>query len=250
MSIKPVEFLLRRERVSYRALKREFDLDDETLEDLKAELIDARRVARDEESKVLVWAGGGGRVGGIKAKRRKGEGERLGQRVEEQDPVSQTLDARPRTLDVSPSGGSSLCCSVIWWARRPCPPSLIPKTTGGCAAYQQTCTDVIQRHEGYIAQYLGDGLLVYFGYPTAHEDDARTGGAGGVGDYLGITEADVSLPLGRARVPGAHSSRITSPESASASTPVWSSLVKSAAAKNASCSRWARLRTLPHGFKD
>jgi class 3 adenylate cyclase/predicted ATPase len=39
--------------------------------------------------------------------------------------------------------------------------------------YQQTCADVIQRHEGYIAQYLGDGLLVYFGYPAAHEDDAR-----------------------------------------------------------------------------
>jgi class 3 adenylate cyclase len=31
---------------------------------------------------------------------------------------------------------------------------------------------VIERYEGYIAQYLGDGLLVYFGYPVAHEDDA------------------------------------------------------------------------------
>ena len=39
--------------------------------------------------------------------------------------------------------------------------------------YQQTCTAVVQRHEGYIAQHLGDGLLVYFGYPIAHEDDAR-----------------------------------------------------------------------------
>jgi len=39
--------------------------------------------------------------------------------------------------------------------------------------YQQTCAEAIQRHEGYIAQYLGDGLLVYFGYPTAHEDDAQ-----------------------------------------------------------------------------
>src|SRR5215831_17866270 len=39
--------------------------------------------------------------------------------------------------------------------------------------YQQTCTEVIQRHEGYLAQYLGDGLLVYFGYPAAHEDDAQ-----------------------------------------------------------------------------
>jgi class 3 adenylate cyclase len=40
-------------------------------------------------------------------------------------------------------------------------------------AYQDTCTGVIRRYEGHIAQHLGDGLLVYFGYPTAHEDDAR-----------------------------------------------------------------------------
>ena len=39
--------------------------------------------------------------------------------------------------------------------------------------YQETCTTVIRRYEGYIAQHLGDGLLVYFGYPVAHEDDAR-----------------------------------------------------------------------------
>jgi class 3 adenylate cyclase len=39
-------------------------------------------------------------------------------------------------------------------------------------AYQQTCAAVIERYDGYIAQYLGDGLLVYFGYPMAHEDDA------------------------------------------------------------------------------
>ena len=39
--------------------------------------------------------------------------------------------------------------------------------------YQQACTEVIQRHDGYLAQYLGDGLLVYFGYPAAHEDDAQ-----------------------------------------------------------------------------
>src|SRR5215510_10737787 len=38
--------------------------------------------------------------------------------------------------------------------------------------YQQTSAAVIERYEGHIAQYLGDGLLVYFGYPAAHEDDA------------------------------------------------------------------------------
>ena len=32
-------------------------------------------------------------------------------------------------------------------------------------AYQATCAKVIARYEGHIAQYLGDGLLVYFGYP-------------------------------------------------------------------------------------
>ena len=40
-------------------------------------------------------------------------------------------------------------------------------------AYQATAAGVIQRYEGHIAQYLGDGLLVYFGYPQAHEDDAQ-----------------------------------------------------------------------------
>jgi class 3 adenylate cyclase len=46
-------------------------------------------------------------------------------------------------------------------------------------AYQQTSAEVIERYDGHIAQYIGDGLLVYFGFPAAHEDDAvraiRTG---------------------------------------------------------------------------
>ncbi len=40
-------------------------------------------------------------------------------------------------------------------------------------AYQDTCATVIANFEGHVAQYLGDGLLVYFGYPQAHEDDPR-----------------------------------------------------------------------------
>jgi class 3 adenylate cyclase/tetratricopeptide (TPR) repeat protein len=40
-------------------------------------------------------------------------------------------------------------------------------------AYQEAAAGAIERHEGYIAQYLGDGLLVYFGYPQAHENDAE-----------------------------------------------------------------------------
>ena len=52
-------------------------------------------------------------------------------------------------------------------------------------AYQATCTEVIQRFDGSIAQYLGDGLLVYFGYPQAHEDDAQRA----VRAALGIIDA-------------------------------------------------------------
>jgi hypothetical protein len=39
--------------------------------------------------------------------------------------------------------------------------------------YQRVCAEVIARYDGHIAQYLGDGILAYFGYPAAHEDDTR-----------------------------------------------------------------------------
>jgi len=38
--------------------------------------------------------------------------------------------------------------------------------------YRDTCQKVVARFQGHIAQYLGDGILTYFGYPTANEDDA------------------------------------------------------------------------------
>jgi Double zinc ribbon/Adenylate and Guanylate cyclase catalytic domain len=48
-------------------------------------------------------------------------------------------------------------------------------------AYQETCAQVIRRFEGYLARYIGDGLLVYFGYPQAHEDDAQRAVRTGLG---------------------------------------------------------------------
>src|SRR5262249_41775104 len=56
-------------------------------------------------------------------------------------------------------------------------------------AYQEAASEVIARYEGHIAQYLGDGLLVYFGYPAAHEDDARRA----VHTGLGIVQAIATL---------------------------------------------------------
>ena len=56
-------------------------------------------------------------------------------------------------------------------------------------AYQESAAAVIQHFSGHIAQYLGDGLLIYFGYPTAHEDDAQRA----VHTGLGIVDAMRSL---------------------------------------------------------
>ena len=65
-------------------------------------------------------------------------------------------------------------------------------------AYQQTCAEVIARYEGHIAQYLGDGLLVYFGYPVAHEDNAQRAIHAGLGivDALGALRTRVEAEYG------------------------------------------------------
>ena len=39
--------------------------------------------------------------------------------------------------------------------------------------YRRVCSEVVEREEGHIAQYLGDGVVIYFGFPHAHEDDAQ-----------------------------------------------------------------------------
>lgn len=107
-------WLQREGRVSYRALKREFELDDEFLEDLKAEIIEAKRLAIDENGKVLVWTGKG--VNGETEKRGKGE-DSLDPSVQRRESKDQPLAPSPQTLHVQrPSGGSLLSCFAIWWA--------------------------------------------------------------------------------------------------------------------------------------
>jgi predicted ATPase/class 3 adenylate cyclase len=68
-------------------------------------------------------------------------------------------------------------------------------------AYQTTSAEVIERFDGYIAQHLGDGLLVYFGYPKAHEDDAQRAVRAG----LGLLEAMGPLNI---RLESDHSTRL------------------------------------------
>jgi class 3 adenylate cyclase len=41
------------------------------------------------------------------------------------------------------------------------------------SAYHHCCTELVEHHGGFVAKYMGDGVLAYFGYPKAHEHDAE-----------------------------------------------------------------------------
>lgn len=85
----PVVALLQRDkRMAYRVLKRRFSIDDEYVEDLKVDLIDAKWLDIDEDGKVLVWVGQ--RVNGKTAKRRRGSSV--------QSPGSRVRQSRAQSL--------------------------------------------------------------------------------------------------------------------------------------------------------
>jgi predicted ATPase/class 3 adenylate cyclase len=203
--------LLQREgRVSYRALKREFALDDEYLEDLKAELIDAKHVAIDEDGKVLVWVGEAGErkaKSGEQEKRKAESGERGAKNIEEEKVWPQESEAAPRSTLAAPRPAShaqrfdserrQLTVMFI---------DLVGSTTlsqqldpedyhARVVAYQTACHQIIARYDGHIAQYLGDGVLVYFGYPTAHEEDAVRAVRSGLEIVTAVSEIQVTPPL-------------------------------------------------------
>lgn len=59
--------------------------------------------------------------------------------------------------------------------------------------YQRTAESAIREFDGHVAQYLGDGLLVYFGYPKAHEDDAYRAVRSGLGIIEAVKKLSVRL---------------------------------------------------------
>jgi TOMM system kinase/cyclase fusion protein len=165
------ELLQREKRIAYRSLKRRLALDDESLEDLKAELIDAKRVAVDEDGKVLVWAG--------RSAKEETAHRRIGEAASEDTASASTL----RTANSEPRAAERrqltvMFCDVV--GSTALSTQLDPEDLRTVIqAYRDTCATAISRFGGYLAKYIGDGLLVYFGYPQAHDDDAaravRTG---------------------------------------------------------------------------
>jgi class 3 adenylate cyclase/tetratricopeptide (TPR) repeat protein len=66
------------------------------------------------------------------------------------------------------------------------------------ASYQSRCSAAIRRYDGFVAKYMGDGILVYFGYPRAHEDEAERSVRAG----LDIIDAMAELNAAVRRPPG------------------------------------------------
>src|SRR5688572_2699383 len=164
-----IALLCQRQRVTYRALQRQFGVDDTYLEDLKAELIDAQRLAVDEEGKVLVWMGDPAAASTaasaptepshqapltytpsyltekILTSRSVLEGERKQVTVLFAD----IKDSTELIRDLDPEDAQKLLDPAI-----------------------HIMMDAVHRFEGTVNQVLGDGIMSIFGAPIAHEDHA------------------------------------------------------------------------------
>jgi class 3 adenylate cyclase/tetratricopeptide (TPR) repeat protein len=122
-------------RVSLRVLQREYSLDDDSLEDLVEELVDVREVAT-RKGNVLQW---------ISTAVAIEPGERRQLTVMFCDLVGSTALAQ----EVDPEELSEILVQ-----------------------YRNVCDEAVKVVNGHVAQYLGDGVLIYFGYPQAQEDAA------------------------------------------------------------------------------
>src|SRR5215510_6494491 len=139
-----IDLLQREKRVLYRALKRRFALDDEYLEDLKDELIKAKRLAMDEDDSVLVWTGDAQTV--------SSQADQSPQQLTIQ--VQRSAQPTPHPPDAERRQLTVMFCDLVESTKLAS--QLDPEVYRDVVrAYQSACTQVIQRYDGHIAQLLG-----------------------------------------------------------------------------------------------
>jgi class 3 adenylate cyclase len=63
------------------------------------------------------------------------------------------------------------------------------------SAYQKCVAETVQRFGGFVAKYMGDGVLIYFGYPQAHEDDAERAVPAGLELVVAVGRLNIHAPL-------------------------------------------------------
>src|SRR5215813_3737892 len=182
-----LELLQRHRRVSNRALKVQFALDDDRLDLLKEELLYAQYPIADDHGRGLVWTGA---LGGVQEPAPR---QSTQQPAAQQDQPTQT---EPPTEHRSPEAErrqlTVMFCDLVDSTKLSS--QLDPEDWRDVVrAYQFTCTEVIQRYDGHTAQLLGDGLLVYFGYPQAHEDDPHRAVRTGLGILAAMEDLQTRL---------------------------------------------------------
>ena len=164
--------------ISYRRIRLSFGLDDDGLEELRRELIGIKRLAADVDGELLVWAPDG--------------------RVARPEPMAlaQPLPAlRQAERPVAPAAAPEaerrqltvMFCDLV--GSTALSTGMDPEDLRDViASFQSRCRAAIRRYDGFVAKYMGDGILVYFGYPRAHEDEAERSVRAG----LDIVEAMVA----------------------------------------------------------
>jgi class 3 adenylate cyclase/tetratricopeptide (TPR) repeat protein len=163
-----IALLEREQRLSYRALKRQFALDDEDLEALKDELIYAKRVAIDEDGRVLVWTGETGTAAPATA-----HAETF-----TQAPLTYTPPYLAEKILTSRSAleGERKQVTVLFADLKGSMELLADRDPEDARQLLdpvlERMMEAVHRYEGTVNQVMGDGIMALFGAPLAHEDHA------------------------------------------------------------------------------
>ena len=164
-----IALLQRQGRVSYGALKRRFRLDDEYLEDIKVELIEAQGLAADEQGRILVWLGSPDAAPRLTAPSVRDTAEApltytppyLAEKIFTSRAALEGERKQVTVLFADLKGSTELIEGLDpEEARRLLDPAL------------HVMMDAVHRYEGTVNQVLGDGIMALFGAPVAHEDHA------------------------------------------------------------------------------
>jgi class 3 adenylate cyclase/tetratricopeptide (TPR) repeat protein len=181
-------YLEEQRRVSIRVLQREFDLADDALEELIGELVDVQQIAA-RDGKVLSWIG----IAGAEKSAKEPKARSAPEAPSESAGVRAPAEAERRQLTV-------IVCDIV--GSTELSQRLDAEDLRNVVrAYQESASSAIERYAGHIAQYLGDGLLVYFGYPQAHEEDAERAIRAGRDVLRGLemlstrVEAEYGMPI-------------------------------------------------------
>jgi class 3 adenylate cyclase len=162
--------LQRRGRVTYRLLKRQFQLDDAALEDLTIELIDGQRLATDEQGTVLVWTGAAAVPPMGPAGSAVSEGAR--------HPLTYTPPYLAEKILTSRSAleGERKQVTVLFADLKGSMELLADRDPEEARQLLDPVLEhlmaAVHRYEGTVNQVMGDGIMALFGAPVAHEDHA------------------------------------------------------------------------------